>query len=61
MNTFTQTDLAACWGDAGRGLQLSLTHPQELVVRMQLPGVASAAAVELDVGSRQISAVVPGK
>jgi hypothetical protein len=36
-------------------------HLQELVVTMQLPGVKSAAAVELDMGSQQLHVHVPGK
>ncbi len=38
-----QIDLAACWGDMGRSLSAhALTYPEALVVRVQLPGVASA-------------------
>ncbi|GLC36093.1 hypothetical protein PLESTB_001381400 [Pleodorina starrii] len=56
-----QTDLAAAWGDAGRGLALDASVPKELLIRVTLPEVASAAAVDLDVGQRRLTIKVPGK
>lgn len=35
--------------------------PQELVIRIKLPGVASASAAELDVSRTDVSVLVPGK
>ncbi|GIL76715.1 hypothetical protein Vretifemale_6308 [Volvox reticuliferus] len=56
-----QTDLAAAWGDAGRGLTMDMQVPKELLVRVTLPGVSSAAGVDLDVGERRLTLKVPGK
>ncbi|GLI65377.1 hypothetical protein VaNZ11_008931 [Volvox africanus] len=56
-----QTDLAAAWGDAGRGLAVDMQVPKELLVRVTLPGVASAAGVDLDVGERRLTLKVPGQ
>lgn len=56
-----QIDLSEAWGDAGRGLALSGTYPDALVVRVSLPGVSSAAGVELDVGPLHINVSVPGR
>ncbi|GIL55778.1 hypothetical protein Vafri_11307 [Volvox africanus] len=56
-----QTDLAAAWGDAGRGLAVDMQVPKELLVRVTLPGVASAAGVDLDVGERRLTLKVPGR
>lgn len=57
-----QVDLAQCWGDAYRNLAVApASYPQAVVVRLQLPGVTSAAGVELDVGPRSLCVVVPKK
>uniref|UniRef100_A0A383W8J9 PIH1 domain-containing protein 1 n=1 Tax=Tetradesmus obliquus TaxID=3088 RepID=A0A383W8J9_TETOB len=56
-----RTDMQESWGDIGRGLQARSSAPQELVVRVQLPGVESSAAVELDIGSDKLHVHVPGK
>ncbi|KAG2489118.1 hypothetical protein HYH03_012344 [Edaphochlamys debaryana] len=56
-----ETDLAETWGDAGRGLALGGSVPKELLVRATLPDVASAGAVDLDVGERRLTLKVPGR
>jgi len=57
-----EVDLAQCWGDASRNLAMApASYPRALVVRLQLPGVNSAAGVELDVGAHSLCVVVPGK
>mmetsp|Transcript_19984 Transcript_19984/g.43576 ORF Transcript_19984/g.43576 Transcript_19984/m.43576 type:complete len:633 (+) Transcript_19984:162-2060(+) len=56
-----QIDLAEAWGDSGRKLHVNQTCPKDLVVRVQLPAVASATALELNVGPRSFAVSVPGK
>jgi hypothetical protein len=57
-----QVDLAACWGDMGRSLSShTLTYPEALVLRIQLPGVASAGGVDLDVSRQALGLKVPGQ
>ncbi|MEW5298815.1 MAG: hypothetical protein WDW38_000444 [Sanguina aurantia] len=53
-------DLADSWGDAGKGLA-AVNAPKELVVKFQLPLIASAAAVDLDVTRTKVVLTVPGK
>ncbi|KAF6266499.1 pre-RNA processing PIH1/Nop17-domain-containing protein [Scenedesmus sp. NREL 46B-D3] len=57
----TRTDLQQTWGDTGRGLRADGNAPKELVVRMQLPGVDSSAAVQLDISSHELHVHVPAK
>lgn len=49
------------WADAGRGLHVDAAYPKELVVRAQLPDMASAAGVDLDVSAKRLQLVVPNK
>lgn len=52
-------DLAEAWNDpTGRPCK---GVPRALVIRITLPGLVSAAPVELDVAATRITAVVPGK
>jgi PIH1 CS-like domain len=52
-------DLADAWSDAA--VHAPPTVPQKLVVRVSLPGVPSAAVVDLDVKSKQLSLCVAAK
>ncbi|EFJ43676.1 hypothetical protein VOLCADRAFT_118968 [Volvox carteri f. nagariensis] len=54
-------DLGEAWGDAGRGLLVDSQVPKELLVRVTLPLVSSAAAVDVDVGERRLTLKVPGR
>lgn len=56
-----EADLAAAWGDAGRNLAVNTSHPKELVIRVKLPGLTSAAPVDLDVGPENVALCVPGQ
>mmetsp|Transcript_2413 Transcript_2413/g.6057 ORF Transcript_2413/g.6057 Transcript_2413/m.6057 type:complete len:665 (+) Transcript_2413:406-2400(+) len=54
-------DLAAAWGDAGRGIDVGAGVPKELVLRVELPGCTSAAGMELELEKKSISLCIPGK
>ncbi|KAG2431522.1 hypothetical protein HXX76_009536 [Chlamydomonas incerta] len=56
-----EADLGETWGDAGKGLAAGGRVPKELVVRVTLPDITSAAAVDLDVGLRCLALTVPGR
>ncbi|KXZ49561.1 hypothetical protein GPECTOR_20g416 [Gonium pectorale] len=56
-----EADLAETWKDAGRGLALLPNVPKELLVRVTLPDVSSAGAVDLDVGQKMLKLTVPGR
>ena len=53
-------DLAAAWGDAGRGVDMGVNIPAFLVLRVMLPGCVSAASMELDVQKRCVDLCIPG-
>lgn len=53
-------DLAAAWGDAGRGIDVGAGVPKELVLRVELPGCTSAAGMELELEKKSISLCIPG-
>jgi len=54
-------DLAAAWGDAGRGIDVGTGVPAALVLRVDLPGCKTAAGLEVDVDSRNLVLQLPGK
>nr|B5BUZ8.1 RecName: Full=Protein kintoun; AltName: Full=Dynein assembly factor 2, axonemal homolog; AltName: Full=Paralyzed flagella protein 13 [Chlamydomonas reinhardtii]BAG69288.1 PF13 [Chlamydomonas reinhardtii] len=56
-----EADLGEAWGDAGKGLAAGGRVPKELVVRVTLPDVSSAAPVDLDVGARCLALTVPNR
>jgi len=53
-------DLQQGWGDA-RAHQEPQTRPQALVVRIELPGIESAGALDLDVSSTHVLCQAKGK
>eukprot|EP00879_Flechtneria_rotunda_P004296 GHRR01004545.1.p1 GENE.GHRR01004545.1~~GHRR01004545.1.p1 ORF type:complete len:574 (+),score=212.43 GHRR01004545.1:586-2307(+) len=55
------TDLGQAWQDSGRGLAQTSRTPQALIIRVQLPGIASAAGVNLHTSSDRLHVEVPGK
>jgi len=52
--------MAAAWGDAGRGLDTSINFPKALVIRIELPGCASAGGMELDLEKKAMCLCIPG-
>lgn len=56
-----QVDLGEAWGDANRAISINTTHPKELVLRVVLPGITSAAGVDLEVSRNQVTLGVPSK
>lgn len=54
-------DLVAAWGDAGHNLAVDTARPKELVVRVWLPGMSSAAGVDLQVDAGRLQLAVPGR
>jgi hypothetical protein len=54
-----QLDLADAWGDSA--IHAAPLIPQELVVRIDLPGIPAAAALNLDVTLHDLTLSLPGK
>eukprot|EP00775_Hariotina_reticulata_P000581 gene581-860_t len=57
----SRVDLSSTWQDTGRNLQPHTAQPEALLLRVQLPGVTSASAVQIDVSSDGVELCVPDK